>query len=85
MKNICEWENCKFTGEFKAPAERDNIKNYFKKNEINKIVSFMKKDKKNLNDKINLILLKSIGETTKPNSLFITTKELQKFLASCYI
>ena len=28
MKNICEWENCKFTGEFKAPAERDNIKNF---------------------------------------------------------
>tara|TARA_Y100000590_G_scaffold403349_1_gene489957 strand:- start:4587 stop:5105 length:519 start_codon:yes stop_codon:yes gene_type:complete len=28
MKNICEWENCKFTGEFKAPAERDNSKNF---------------------------------------------------------
>ena len=28
MKNICEWENCKETGEFKAPTERDNSKNY---------------------------------------------------------
>ena len=28
MKNICEWENCKENGKFKAPLERDNSKNY---------------------------------------------------------
>ena len=28
MKNICEWKNCRETGEFKAPAERDNSKNF---------------------------------------------------------
>ena len=28
MKNICEWENCKQSGEFKAPIEKDNSKNY---------------------------------------------------------
>ena len=28
MKNICEWQSCKESGEFKAPAERDNIKNF---------------------------------------------------------
>ena len=28
MKNICEWENCKETGKFKAPAEKDNSKNF---------------------------------------------------------
>jgi len=28
MENICEWQNCKETGEFKAPLERDNSKNY---------------------------------------------------------
>ena len=28
MKNICEWENCKLIGEFKAPTEKDNSKNY---------------------------------------------------------
>jgi len=28
MKNICEWQNCKEDGEFKAPAERDNSKNF---------------------------------------------------------
>ncbi len=28
MQNICEWENCEESGEFKAPVERDNIRNY---------------------------------------------------------
>ena len=38
-----------------------NIKNYFTSKDINKIISFMTKDKKNVSDKINLILLKKIG------------------------
>ena len=28
MQNICEWENCEESGEFKAPIERDNIRNF---------------------------------------------------------
>ena len=28
MENICEWENCKKIGKFKAPLEKDNSKNY---------------------------------------------------------
>jgi len=28
MENICEWENCKEIGKFKAPIERDNSKKY---------------------------------------------------------
>ena len=28
MKNICEWSNCKESGEFKAPLEKDNSKNF---------------------------------------------------------
>ena len=28
MKNICEWSNCKEDGKFKAPTERDNIRNF---------------------------------------------------------
>jgi len=27
MKNICEWNNCKEVGKFKAPTEKDNIRN----------------------------------------------------------
>ena len=28
MKNICDWKNCSEVGSFKAPAERDNSKNF---------------------------------------------------------
>ena len=28
MENICEWKNCEESGQFKAPLERDNSKNY---------------------------------------------------------
>jgi len=28
MKNICDWKNCNEVGNFKAPAERDNSKNF---------------------------------------------------------
>ena len=40
-----------------------NIKNYFSSKDINKILTFMNKDKKNKSDKINLILLKKVGST----------------------
>ena len=42
----------------KLPSD---IKNYFKLRDLNKILSFMLKDKKNNSEKINLILLKKIG------------------------
>ena len=61
-----------------------NIKKVFKENEINKIVSFMKKDKKNLNEKINLILLKKIGKTCNPNQISLKDYEIKKFLKSYY-
>ena len=28
MKIICDWENCKETGEYKAPVERDNSRKF---------------------------------------------------------
>ena len=28
MENICEWQNCKDVGKFKAPTERDNSKKF---------------------------------------------------------
>ena len=28
MENICEWENCKEIGKFKAPIEKDNSKKF---------------------------------------------------------
>ena len=38
-----------------------NINKFFKVNDLNKILSFMLKDKKNSTNKINLVLLKKIG------------------------
>ena len=61
-----------------------DLKKQFKKKDINKIIYFMNKDKKNLNEKINLILIKKIGKT-RPNNFAINGSELKKFLTSCFI
>jgi len=60
------------------------LKNQFKITQINNIVNFMKRDKKNLNDKINLVLIKKIGTAAKLNSTATTSKELKKFLIDLY-
>ena len=60
------------------------ISKFFKKNEMNRVVSFMKKDKKNSNDKINIILLRSIGKVLKPKSFKIKDIEIKRFLYSLY-
>ena len=39
-----------------------SIKKYFSVKDLNKILSFMIKDKKNSSEKINLVLLKKIGK-----------------------
>ena len=61
-----------------------NIKKKFTSNKIDKIISFMKKDKKNFNEKINLILLKKIGKTIKPNKIHVNDWVIKKFLKSIY-
>jgi len=61
-----------------------SIKKFFKKSEINKIISFMKKDKKNVSNKIILILLKKIGKTTYPKRIALEELEIKKFLNSYY-
>ncbi len=44
----------------------NNIKKYFSKKDVKKILFFMKADKKNFNNKINLILIKKIGQHIRP-------------------
>jgi len=59
-----------------------NINKFFSIKNLNKILSFMKKDKKNNTDKINLVLLKKIGlpiyrlQFTKKNIHLFLKKEL---------
>ena len=54
-----------------------DIKKFFKKNEYKHIANYMSVDKKNNDNKINLILLKKIGQTTKPNTYKISSTELK--------
>ena len=60
------------------------IKNFFKKKEISKIITYMKRDKKNQSEKINLILIKKIGKTIKPNNINVSGRELKSFLSRNY-
>ena len=55
-----------------------NIQEYFSLINLNKILSFMIKDKKNNTDKINLILLKKIGSTIIDNHY--GTRKIKNFL-----
>ena len=61
-----------------------SITKNFKKKEVKKIINFMKKDKKNISEKINLILLNKIGETTKPREFSVKTSMLENFLKSYF-
>ena len=55
-----------------------DIKKKFKKSEYGQIINYMNVDKKNNDKKINLILLRKIGQTTKPNTYKISSAELRK-------
>ena len=57
---------------------------YFKKRDSKKIINFMTIDKKNNDQKINLILLKNIGKTTKPGSFKLSVKEMSKYFPKLF-
>ena len=54
------------------------IKRYSQQRNINKLIPFLKNDKKNDDDKINFILLKNIGKTALPNKSKISINGLRK-------
>ena len=53
---------------------------FLNKKNLNKIVNFMEVDKKNDDKKINLILLRKIGLTTKPGQFRLSPGELKRVL-----
>tara|TARA_Y100000591_G_C21807045_1_gene685556 strand:+ start:1090 stop:1665 length:576 start_codon:yes stop_codon:yes gene_type:complete len=55
------------------------IKKFSKEKEIKNLIPYLKNDKKNNDDKINFILLKRIGKTTKPNEYKVTINSMKKF------
>ena len=54
------------------------VNKFFKNKDLNKIMSFMKSDKKNINKKINLILLNKISKATINN--YHSSKEIKNFI-----
>ena len=54
------------------------LSNYFSSKDLNKILLFMDKDKKNISNKINLILLKKIGSPIINNNY--EKKKLSNFI-----
>ena len=54
------------------------LKKYSTKKNIDSLIPFLKNDKKNNDQNINFILLKSLGKTTEPNKYKISIKELKK-------
>ena len=53
-------------------------KKYKNQNSINKLIPFLKNDKKNNDDKVNFILLKNIGKTALPNKSKISVRNIKK-------
>ena len=54
------------------------VNKFFKNKDLNKIMNFMKSDKKNINKKINLILLNKISKATINN--YYSSKEIKNFI-----
>ena len=55
-----------------------NLEKIFKKKEYTKIINFMANDKKNNDNKINLILLKKIGIPSKPGNYKFSFSEIRR-------
>ena len=79
LKKICSLNTLnELKNIYDANQLKYDIKKFFKKNEYKQIATYMTADKKNNDKKINLILLKKIGQTTMPNTCKISKNELKK-------
>ena len=80
IKKICKKEILKEVEDLYKKNNLDyTIKNYKSVKSINNLIPFIKNDKKNDDEKINFVLLKSIGNPTKPNSQKISISNLKKY------
>ena len=78
VKKIC---SPKTLGQIKNIYIKNNLsfsyKKYSHQKSINKLIPYLKNDKKNNDNKINFILLKNIGKTALPNKSKISIKNLK--------
>ena len=79
-KKVC---NLKILNEIEKIYEENELsytyRKFSKSNSINDLIPFLKNDKKNNDSKINFILLKKIGKTTKPNQFKISAEALRGY------
>ena len=80
IKKVC---NSKILKRIQKIYVQNNLSYTYKKfnkiNEIRNLIPYLKNDKKNNDEKINFILLKKIGQTTKPNSYKISIHKVKKY------
>ena len=81
VKKIC---NVKIFKEIEKIYIRNNLSYTFKRfsnpRSINGLIPYLRNDKKNNDEKINFILLKNLGRTTKPNSCKISVSDFKKLV-----
>jgi 3-dehydroquinate synthase len=83
LKKICSLQTLtQLKNIYRINKLKHDIKKLFNKSEHNRIIQHMTNDKKNNDNKINLILLKKIGQTTLPNTYKISVSELKKVFNS---
>jgi len=80
-KKICSYNTLnKIENIYETNNLPKNLTNFFSKKSLDRIVNFMEIDKKNYDNKINLILIKKIGKTTNPGDFRINSKEMRSIL-----
>ena len=78
IKKICSIKTLKDITEIYSENDLAyTFKKYSNYDAINKLIPYLKNDKKNNDDKINFILLKSIGKTSLPNKNKISINKLK--------
>ncbi len=80
-KKICSNLTLKQIKEiYKVNSLPSALHKHFPKKDFNKIVNYMVNDKKNNDDKINLILLRRIGKTTKPGDIKMSLSQMKNII-----
>tara|TARA_Y100000590_G_C15603594_1_gene971083 strand:+ start:228 stop:1337 length:1110 start_codon:yes stop_codon:yes gene_type:complete len=80
-KKICSYSTLdKIENFYKTNGLLKNLKVFFSKKYLNKMINFMLIDKKNYDNKINLIFLKRIGKTTNPGDFRMSQKTIRGML-----
>ena len=79
IKKICSIKTLNQIKDIYLKNDLDyTYRKYSKESLINKLIPYLKNDKKNNDDKINFILLRNIGKTALPNKSKISISDLKK-------